>query len=64
MYGIVDNVVVVVWVCINIFVKQIIHFSVANFMSIVIQRLPCRFYFDTFCYLIYRIFCAETHEIW
>ena len=32
MYGIVDNVVVVVWVCINIFVKQIIHFAVANFM--------------------------------
>ena len=64
MYGIVDNVVVVVWVCIDILVKQIIHFAVANFMSKVIQILPSRIYFDTSCYLIYRVFCTETHEIW
>ena len=49
MYGVVDNVVVVVRVCINMFVKQIVHFAVANFMSKVIQRLPSGFYFDTSC---------------
>ena len=50
MYGIVDNGVVVVRVCNSIFVKQLVHFYVTNFMSKGIQRLPSRFYFDMSCY--------------